>query len=314
MTSEDRPPALETTGERLVPELQHGELVHAEHLARYQLAAQLADSRRVLDAACGEGYGTGLLAAAGATSATGVDADERTVAHARERYPDAEFVLADVRQLPFDAGTFDLAVSFETIEHVRDPERVVDELRRVLTADGLLLISTPNKHAYLVENEFHQREFLHEEFVELLSVRFSRVEVLLQHNWLASAVLPPEAARDASGKEAQGTRFGKLTPLAPGGELYSVAICRDRPIPSVRPTVVAASLDEAHELARRIVATEQAAESWHREYMTAQETAARMRRHYEDTEQTLMAVYDSVWWRMTAPLRRLADRARRSSG
>ena len=174
-----------------MPELQHGELVHAEHLARYQLAAGLADSRRVLDAACGEGYGTALMAAGGAVSATGVDADEQTVSHARAKYPGARFELADVHRLPFDEGSFDLVVSFETIEHVRDANAVLGEFRRVLSDDGLLLISTPNKHRYLVENEFHEREFFHEEFVELLSARFANVEVLLQHNWLASAVLSP---------------------------------------------------------------------------------------------------------------------------
>ena len=73
----------------------------------------------MLDAACGEGYGTDLLAAAGARSAVGVDLDERTVAHARAKYPAAEFVEGDVRQLPFEDGAFDLVVSFETIEHVR---------------------------------------------------------------------------------------------------------------------------------------------------------------------------------------------------
>ena len=46
-----------------------------------------------------------------------------------------------------------------------------------------------------MENEFHEREFFHEEFVELLQARFERVEVLLQHNWLASAVLPARAGR-----------------------------------------------------------------------------------------------------------------------
>ena len=159
-----------------MPELQHGELVHAEHLARYLVAAELAPERRVLDAACGEGYGTALLAAAGARSAIGVDLDESTIVHARGRHPGPEFVQADVRQLPFEDRAFDLIVSFETIEHVRDPDAVLDELQRVLADDGLLIVSTPNKHQYLVDNEFHEREFAHEEFVALLEARFASVE------------------------------------------------------------------------------------------------------------------------------------------
>lgn len=311
MSPDDRDIPLEVTGERLVPDAQHGEVVHAEHLARYQVAAQLAESRRVLDAACGEGYGTNLIVAAGAVSAVGIDVDEKTVGHARMRYPAAEFIRGDVRELPFENGAFDLVVSFETIEHLRDPEAVLDELCRVVADEGWLLISTPNKSRYLVDNEFHEREFSHQEFVELLSSRFSSVELLLQHNWLASSVLPPDVARDAGGAFSDGARFAKLAAIEPGQELYTLAICGKDRAPSLRPVVVAASLDESHELASHLVDARKTAEKWHEEYRSAQETAASMRRHYEDCEQVLMAVYDSVWWRMTAPLRWLAGRVRR---
>jgi SAM-dependent methyltransferase len=313
----DRQPkrsALEATGERLVPELQHGELVHAEHLARYQLAAELADSRRVLDAACGEGYGTALLVAGGALSATGVDSDEQTVMHARAKYPGAAFELGDVQRLPFHDGAFDLLVSFETVEHVPDADAVLDEFQRVLSDDGLLLISTPNKHRYHVENRFHEREFFHEEFVELLSARFANVEVLLQHNWLASTVLSTELASDAAGMQAPGVHFAKLQGIRPGGELYTVALCGDGRIPSCHPVVVAAGLDESHELARRTVAAEQTAEKWHGEYEAARRLAEGWRTEYQTAYQKLLAVYNSVWWRMTAPLRWLADRTRRTRG
>jgi SAM-dependent methyltransferase len=289
---------LDATGERLVPDKQHGELVHAEHLVRYRVAAQLAPSRRVLDAACGEGYGTAMLAAASARSAVGVDLDEETIAHARSRYPDAEFAAGDARRLPFADGSFDLVVSFETIEHVPDPEGVLDEFRRVLGDDGLLIVSTPNKHQYLVENEFHQREFFHEEFVALLQARFDWVEVLLQHNWLTSAVLTRELAAEATGDAAQELELWKVAGIEPGGELYTVALCGTQKLPPVRPVGVAATPDEAHVLARRLVQAEQSAELWHGQYKQA--------------EQTLLDVYGSAWWRMTAPLRRVAALVRRT--
>jgi SAM-dependent methyltransferase len=314
MTEEIQGEALEPTGERLVPERQHGEVVHAEHLARYLLAAQLAESRRVLDAACGEGYGTNLIAAAGAASAVGIDLDDQTVAHARRRYPSAEFVSGDVRQLPFEDGAFDLVVSFETIEHVTDPERVLNELRRVLADEGVLLISTPNKTQYLVENEFHEREFTHQEFAELLNERFPNVELLLQQNWLASTVLSLELAGDAAGRVADGTQFAKVRGIQPGEELYTLAVCGRHPAPSLRPVAVAAGLDESHALASRLVDTQKTAEHWHGEYLTNQALAAHMRRLYEDAERTLTDVYGSVWWRMTSPLRGLADRLRRRDG
>ena len=131
----EAPPPLEATGERLVPEAFAGELVLAEHLARYLLAARLAPGRRVLDAASGEGYGTAMLAASGAENVIGVDVDAATVAHARGRYG-LDFRVGDVSELPFADGEFDLVVSFETIEHVADPEHALSEFARVLGDQG----------------------------------------------------------------------------------------------------------------------------------------------------------------------------------
>ncbi len=306
MTSDDRTTPLETTGERLVPELQHGELVHAEHLVRYQFATQLARSQRVLDAACGEGYGTALLAAAYARTAVGVDIDAATIAHARSRHPRPEFLVGDVGELPCSDNAFDLVVSFETIEHVPDPERAISELQRVTAPDGLLIVSTPNKHQYLVENEFHEREFFHEEFVELLRARYPRVEVLLQHNWLTSAVLSVLAADDHSGEHEHDVAFHKLVGVASGAELYTLALCGHGELPSVRGAAVAATVDESHELARRLVEAERTAEKWHAEFKRAEEV-------YKQAERSLFQVYDSVWWRMTAPPRRLVELVRRRS-
>jgi SAM-dependent methyltransferase len=298
---------LEAMGERFVPDRQHGEVVHAEHLVRYRVAAQLARSQRVLDAACGEGYGTSLLAAADAGSVTGLDVDVSTVTHARSRHPGPEFVVGDVRELPFADGSFDLVVCFETIEHVSDPERVLGEFDRVMADDGLLLVSTPNKHRYLVENEFHEREFFHEEFVAVLEARFERVEILLQQNWLTSAVLPPGTAREASGHQPLAVELRKVAGIEPGAELYTLALCGHRRLPQLRPAAVMAGVDEAHELARRAVAAEGTAEMWHAEYKKAEA-------EYKKAEKALFDVYDSIWWRMTRPLRWVSDLVRRRSG
>ena len=214
---------LEPTGERMLPDHYGGQLVHAEHLARYRLAAQLAPGRRVLDAACGEGYGTALLAAAGA-DAVGVDVDEATVEHARRRHG-VEAKVADVAALPFDDGAFDLVVSFETIEHVQDAERALDELARVRAPGGLLMISTPVAGQYLVDNEFHVREFGHDEFTGLLRARFPAVRLLYQHNWMTSAILDERAMAADDGDAPLAVDLSKVRAVAPGDELYLVAIC-----------------------------------------------------------------------------------------
>jgi ubiquinone/menaquinone biosynthesis C-methylase UbiE len=296
----ERAAPLQATGERLMPDLQHGEVVHAEHLARYLVAAELASGRRVLDAACGEGYGTGVLARAGARSATGVDIDADTIVHAKARHAGPTFVVGDVRELPFGEGSFDLVVCFETIEHVDDPERVLSQLTRVTARDGLLLVSTPNKHQYMVENEFHRREFTHEEFTALLQARFESVRLMLQHNWLTSAVLSVPLARDASAERDHEIEFRKLVGVEPGSELYTLALCGRGELPRLRGAVVAASLDEAHELARRTVDAERTAGAWHAEF--------------KRSERALRDVYESAWWRITAPPRRMVELVRRRRG
>jgi 2-polyprenyl-3-methyl-5-hydroxy-6-metoxy-1,4-benzoquinol methylase len=298
------PQDLEPTGERLIPEHRRGELVYAEHLARYRLAAQLAPGRRVLDVACGEGYGTSLLASARATSIVGADIDAATVEHVRSQYG-LEAHEADIRSLPFEDEAFDLVVSFETIEHVEDPERALDELARVLGPDGLMLISTPNASQSLVENEFHVREFGHREFVTLLRERFSDVRLLFQHNWLTSAVLDETAMTSADGTTSVPLDLTKVKGVPVGDELYLLALCGDRVEAVVKPVGVLAGTDEAHELARRLVDAERAAERWHQEFERAKHRA-------EETFEQARVMRESSSWRLTAPLRRFAALRRRS--
>jgi 2-polyprenyl-3-methyl-5-hydroxy-6-metoxy-1,4-benzoquinol methylase len=190
---------LDATGERLIPEAYAGEIVLAEHLARYHLAARLAPGRRVLDAACGEGYGAAMLAAASAASVVGVDIHAETVAHARRRY-ELDVRIGDVGKLPFANGEFDLVVSFETIEHVPDPEGALSEFARVLAPDGVLIVSTPNATEYLVENPFHQRELTPVEFFAALDARFVTVRPLYQQNFLTSVVLDGERLERDDGR------------------------------------------------------------------------------------------------------------------
>ncbi|MBT8038911.1 MAG: class I SAM-dependent methyltransferase [Xanthomonadales bacterium] len=168
--------ALEFTGERFTPECVRE--IRYEHVHRYAFARELVAGRRVLDAACGEGYGAALLADR-AAAVTGVDLSAAAVAHAGERYraPNLEFRQADCLDLPFEDASFDAVVSFETLEHLQDHDRLLEEFSRVLQPDGFLLISTPDKAVYTEalgnENEFHVAELYHAEFENLLNRFFS---------------------------------------------------------------------------------------------------------------------------------------------
>ena len=103
----------------------------------------------VLDAACGAGYGTRLLAAK-AARAHGVDVDDQTIAYAANRFggDSISFHAASVVSLPFEAGYFDVIVSFETLEHLVEQEAMLEEFKRVLKPGGTLIISTPDRPIY----------------------------------------------------------------------------------------------------------------------------------------------------------------------
>jgi ubiquinone/menaquinone biosynthesis C-methylase UbiE len=168
---------LEFTGERFIPGTA-GEIWH-EHWHRYHFAAPLVADLEVLDVACGEGYGSALLATR-ARSVIGADIAPSAVDHARTRYAEVAnlgFRQADCAALPFADATFDAVVSFETIEHILAQELFLDEIRRVLRPDGLLILSCPNKAEYSdrrgVTNEFHVRELYRDELATLIAPRFA---------------------------------------------------------------------------------------------------------------------------------------------
>ena len=138
---------LDFTGERFTPECVRE--INYEHLHRYAFALELVRGKRVLDAACGEGYGSALLAGA-ASSVSAVDISEQAVQHARGRYQasNLDFHASDCRDLPFASDEFDCIVSFETLEHLQDHDGLMQEFRRVLKPGGFLLLSSPDKAVY----------------------------------------------------------------------------------------------------------------------------------------------------------------------
>jgi 2-polyprenyl-3-methyl-5-hydroxy-6-metoxy-1,4-benzoquinol methylase len=115
------------------------------HLNRYQFATQYCEEKKVLDAACGTGYGSALLAES-AIEVHGIDACDRTVDYAQRHYGNAhlKFHKSRVEWMPFDEGYFDVVVSFETLEHTMSPRWVMQEFARVLRADGTAVLSIPN--------------------------------------------------------------------------------------------------------------------------------------------------------------------------
>lgn len=222
---------MKLTGERLMPDQQWGDTNHREHVGRYMLACHLVrawwgDSKRgpkVLDIASGEGYGTRMLRNSHRDiSTTGVDLSEEAVRYALNKYG-PWYQRGDIRALPESwTDTFDVAVCFETIEHVAETTQALAELRRVVKDTGFLVISSPNRGVYPAGNRFHERELTTGELVTALREDWNAVEVYHQRDALASVLEP------SSGPEPQAMTFARLNPREP--EMYATCICGLQPL------------------------------------------------------------------------------------
>lgn len=152
------------------------------HASRYLFAVPLVRGRRVLDIACGTGYGLEILAAA-ARAVVGVDANWDAARMAASQARDV--ILGDGARLPFPDAAFDAITSFETLEHLEERDRFLSELRRVLKPGGVCVLSTPNANYTQPvngrpRNPFHVYEYTPDELARALDARFSGVELLGQ--------------------------------------------------------------------------------------------------------------------------------------
>jgi SAM-dependent methyltransferase len=166
--------------ERVVPAATPQQ-AFAEAGMRYAFAAKFVGGRDVLDLACGTGIGSSFLQGAGAKSVAGVDVSDGCVALARWLYPSCKFMVGDGCALPFADASFDVVVSFETIEHVSDCSKFIDGCFRVLRPGGTLVLSTPNRSvSRFTPNPYHVKEFHRDELCDLIGSRFNQVEVFAQ--------------------------------------------------------------------------------------------------------------------------------------
>jgi 2-polyprenyl-3-methyl-5-hydroxy-6-metoxy-1,4-benzoquinol methylase len=182
---QDQPPGvppLPLTGERTLPDVPEENYWYQRHLVVYEWITARIAGKRVVDMACGEGYGSDLMASV-AASVVGVDANPEAHEHARLRYerPNLRFVRDLVQSFsePCDAVVF-----LQTIEHVEDAGAILGHFRSMLAPGGVAFVSTPNlltlapPGAEKSDNPWHVKEYREAEFRELCESHFDHVEML----------------------------------------------------------------------------------------------------------------------------------------
>jgi ubiquinone/menaquinone biosynthesis C-methylase UbiE len=174
---------LSFSGERFIPEI-HGN-IELEHVHRYLFAREFAEAKNILDVACGEGYGSAMLAEK-AKKVWGVDISPETIKHSQNRYKsdNLEFLVGDCADIPLSDSMVNLVVSFETLEHIDQQREMLSEVKRVMQPNGIFIVSTPDKYNYSIKtdynNPFHKKELFKSEFIELLHEFFKNVTILGQ--------------------------------------------------------------------------------------------------------------------------------------
>lgn len=166
------------TGERLIAGDPLFQADFARHLVAYRFAQDFARDRRVLDAGCGDGYGTDLLAGV-AAYAIGTDRSAEAIAVATRRYKrcNLEYRACELNELSKLGERFELVCNFQVIEHLPDPLPFLEQVREVIEPGGVLIVTTPNRLNSLVENPYHVHEYVADELLGVLRRVFSNVEI-----------------------------------------------------------------------------------------------------------------------------------------
>lgn len=174
--------------ERTDPTQKMNRPFYSQYRAAYEYASQFIQAKSVLDVGCGEGYGACLLARQ-AKKVVAIDRNKKTIQQAKRRYPlpNLSFDVQDVER--FSEGfsySFDVICCFHVIEHLKEPGQFLENIGKLLSESGILLISTPNRHSPFrcatgFEWPYHEREYTVDEFHDLLSTYFKNVTLYALH-------------------------------------------------------------------------------------------------------------------------------------
>lgn len=149
-------------------------------MARYQQVVKLIlqrSNQKVLDIGCGDGV---LLSFIKEGSLFGVDLDQSSLNYGASRVK-AKFIQAAADKLPFKANFFDVVLATEIIEHLTQPEKLIQEANRVLKPSGYLILTTPVKQPGKLTDKLHVQEFSPTELRNLLRPYFQQISITQSH-------------------------------------------------------------------------------------------------------------------------------------
>ena len=248
--------------ERVLPNDERTKFLFQEHAIRYLFASQFTASKTVLDAACGSGYGSAILSESGAQKVVGIDNSSEAIEYCEKNYKkeNLEFKKDDCEKITLDAS-FDVVVSFETIEHLKNQDNFLAEIKRVLKDDGIFIVSTPNTDTYPADNPFHYKEFTESEFKLFLGKYFSNVMIFYQFYPSSMAISKPaDIMNDLkinffNAKNFNLDDISEKFNLDNSHGLFFIAVCSNNPIENIdnklylyRDTLDELSSPEEHEL------------------------------------------------------------------
>ncbi len=321
---------MEFTGERFVPEV-HGN-IELEHLHRYLQACEIAARKVVLDIASGEGYGSVMLANR-ADKVIGVDISLEAVKHARKRYikENLEFMAGSCTDIPLPDASVDMVVSFETIEHHDQHEKMLEEIKRVLRPTGILLISSPDKYHYSVEpgysNPFHVKELCQHEFKQLLGNNFINIayfgqRVIYGSGIFAESLTTPSLSYWHENEHTQKS-LGITKPV------YWIALASDGDLPQLSSGVLEQPIDDSDivhswrqavadrdgliaSLNQTVADRDGLIASLNQTVVDRDGQIGSLHQALAERDGQIAALYNSTSWRMTRPMRIVAQQAKRA--
>jgi len=215
--------------ERMVPKHHKNTLLYGEHLIRYLTARELVDEKVVLDIACGSGYGTRLLAEK-ASIVYGIDILPEAIEYAKRVYSkkNIHYLKGNATKIPLPSSSIDIVVSFETVEHIKNYDRFISEIKRVLKHDGLLVLSTPNVKEFPKGNYYHFHEFTYSELKTLIIKYFSYTKDYLQSNWIFTGIFYNSTS--INNKKREMVDVFRNLGISSNNAIYFFILCANRPI------------------------------------------------------------------------------------